>query len=484
MAAKRFFDDSGPDPDNRSDKRMRPTRPSFASIIGEVVMVKNMHNLFSALEPLLRRVVTEEVERAMRHCCPRSLTRSPSLRIEAFEQPQASGYQLMFSNRLSLPIFTGTRILDIDGQNIQVMLVQKNGDQMVRTSLPQPIKLELVVLDGDFPAADKEAWTTEEFDKNILKERTGKRPLLTGELNLTMRDGIAPTCDIEFTDNSSWIRSRKFRVAVRVAPGSNPGVRIREGMTEAFVVKDHRGELYKKHHPPMLNDEVWRLEKIGKDGAFHKKLSSESVNTVQDFLKLFIVDPHKLRKILGIGMSEKMWEVTVKHAKTCVMGTKVYMYRGSHFALYLNPICQLIKAEMNGHTFYGKDISTNINRTYIEKLVKEAYARWNCLEEIDQLMGTNMALLTQGDSMEQMPNNSNGNNEAISFGNEMDFLGDSYATNNVEIGGSGEWGLNNPVFSAASYVNAMTYNFSETQSDGNITPSASLMDGSATSRWP
>jgi len=66
--------------------------------------------------------------------------------------------------------------------------------------------------------------------------------LLTGELNLTMRDGIAPIGDIEFTDNSSWIRSRKFRVAVRIAPGTNQSVRIREGMTEAFVVKDHRGE--------------------------------------------------------------------------------------------------------------------------------------------------------------------------------------------------------------------------------------------------
>ncbi|CAL9031612.1 unnamed protein product [Prunus brigantina] len=45
----------------------------------------------------------------------------------------------------------------------------------------------------------------------------------------------------------------------------------------------------------MLEDEVWRLEKIGKDGAFHKKLASE--NTVQDFLKLFVVDRSKLRRI-------------------------------------------------------------------------------------------------------------------------------------------------------------------------------------------
>ncbi|KAK4280785.1 hypothetical protein QN277_012361 [Acacia crassicarpa] len=483
MAAKRFLDDSDPDPDKRSDKRIRPTLPSFASIIGEVVMVKNMKNLFSALEPLLRRVVTEEVERAMTQCGSRSMTRSPSLRIEAFAQTQACSYQLMFSKKLSLPIFTGTRILDSEGNPIQVMLVEKNGDQCVRISLPQPIKLELVVLDGDFPADDKEAWTTEEFDRHILKERNGKRPLLTGDLNLTMRDGIAPTGDIEFTDNSSWIRSRKFRVAVRVAPGSNLGVRIREGMTEAFVVKDHRGELYKKHHPPMLNDEVWRLEKIGKDGAFHRKLSSERIHTVQDFLKLLTVDTQKLRKILGLGMSEKMWDVTVKHAKTCVMGTKLYMYRGPHFSLYLNPICQLIKADMDGHTLWAKDFTTNFNRTYIEKLVKEAYMKWNSLEEIDGFIGSNMALLIQGDNMEQMPNNSN--SEAITF-DGGDYFGDSYETNNVQIGGSSEWPLNinNAAFSATSYVNpSMSYNnFLETQSDGDVTPS-SVLDCSATPRW-
>ena len=152
--------------------------------------------------------------------------------------------QLTFSKRLSLPIFTGSRILDADGNPISIVLMDKSSGQMVRTSLPHPIKLELVVLDGDFPPVENESsWTSDQFNNHIVKERTGKRPLLAGEMNLTMRDGIALTGDIEFTDNSSWIRSRKFRVAVRVVPGSNShGVAIGEGMTEAFVVKDHRGE--------------------------------------------------------------------------------------------------------------------------------------------------------------------------------------------------------------------------------------------------
>lgn len=48
----------------------------------------------------------------------------------------------------------------------------------------------------------------------------------------------------------------------------------------------------------MLEDDVWRLEKIGKHGIFHKKLEAEGINTVQDFLKLFVVNPMKLRGVI------------------------------------------------------------------------------------------------------------------------------------------------------------------------------------------
>jgi hypothetical protein len=55
--------------------------------------------------------------------------------------------------------------------------------------------------------------------------------------------------------------------------------------------------VYKKHHPPKLEDDVWRLEKIGKDGAFHKKMIDKGIKTVQDFLKLAVMDTHKLREV-------------------------------------------------------------------------------------------------------------------------------------------------------------------------------------------
>ncbi|KVH29552.1 Calmodulin binding protein-like protein [Cynara cardunculus var. scolymus] len=381
---KRFADNPESDQCWQNERRQR-TRPSLASAIGEVVKMNFVQNFCTALEPMLRRVVNEEVDNGLRRRIP-SYARSNSLLIKALGP---STMQLKFRKLLTLPIFTGTKIVDEDGNPLEIYLVDINNNQ--ESIISCAIKLQIVVVDGDFPSANSNIWTSDEFEKNIVKERRGKRPLLAGDVSVTMRDGVVTVGDIELTDNSSWIRSRKFRIGARVVQGETPGIVIREAMTDAFVVKDHRGELYKKHHPPMLQDDVWRLEKIGKDGAFHKKLTSNGIKTVQDFLKLSVVNEPKLRKILGLGMPDKMWEATLKHARTCVPENKFYISRGPNHTIYLNPICQVVKAVINGDTFFGKDLSS-VNR------------KWNSLEVVDGVMNET-PLLTQGDMAYQYPHN-------------------------------------------------------------------------------
>ncbi|KAJ6375820.1 hypothetical protein OIU77_000726 [Salix suchowensis] len=390
MAGKRFLDEPGSELDRPGDQKRMRRRPSFASVIGEAVMVNSLKNFCLALEPMLRRVVNEEMETKFRRSTF-PLARSPSLRIQSLEP---SNLQLVFSKNLLLPLFTGSKIVDLDSSPLQILLVDTRFDQIVPTYLPRPAKIEVVVLDGDFPEYDKRKWTSEEFNRNIVKERTGKRPLLAGDcLTVNLRDGCAAIGDIEFTDNSSWIRSRKFRLGVRVVPESYQGVRIREAITEAFVVKDHRGELYKKHHPPALQDEVWRLEKIGKDGAFHKKLAAARINTVQDFLKLSVVDPRNLKGILGPGMSEKMWEVAIKHARTCDLGSKHFVFRRPNCTITFNPICQIVHAVIDGNSYSTEELPCIT--VYAENMVRQAYEEWDSLEEIVGI-SSDTRLLTQG----------------------------------------------------------------------------------------
>ncbi|XP_010265059.1 PREDICTED: calmodulin-binding protein 60 B-like [Nelumbo nucifera] len=378
MAAKRLLDDSGRDPAEPEGKKMK-TRPSFAAVISEAVMVKSLQNFCSALEPLIRRVVKEEVEHGLRRSARLQLQRSPSLQFRALEP---SSYILSFSNKLSLPVFTGSKLEDVDNRPLQIFLMNTEGGQQFRTSLPQPIKIEIVVLDGDFLSDEREDWSSEEFNNKIVRERAGKRPLLTGDVAVTLRDGYASIGEFSFTDNSSWIRSRHFRLGARVAPGSYQGARIREAKTEPFIVKDHRGELYKKHYPPMLDDEVWRLEKIGKEGAFHKKLASEAINTVQDFLKLWVVDYAKLRRVLGVGMSDKMWEATIKHAKMCPVDNKLYRCFGRGFTIYLNSICQVVAIMPQGQNYQISNLTTS-QKAQVDQLIKDAYNQWGSLEELD-----------------------------------------------------------------------------------------------------
>ncbi|KAE8683995.1 hypothetical protein F3Y22_tig00111161pilonHSYRG00006 [Hibiscus syriacus] len=104
-------------------------------------------------------------------------------------------------------------------------------------------------------------------------------------------------------------------------------------------------------------------------------------------------------------MSEKMWNVTIKHAKTCVMGNKHYVFQGSDYRIMLNPICQLIKAEING-SIYPTHKQSDVDRAYLKDLVRQAYVNWSSLEEIEGI-SNEIGNLIQGDHVvDQYPDHS------------------------------------------------------------------------------
>ncbi|TYH36423.1 hypothetical protein ES332_D13G263900v1 [Gossypium tomentosum] len=365
------------------DQQPEPKRPALASVIVEALKVDSLQKLCSSLEPILRRVVSEEVERALAKLAPPRLNGRSSRKC--LEGPGGGSLQLRFRSRLSLPLYTGGKVEGEQGAAIHIVLVDSNTARVVTTGPEASMKLDVVVLEGDFSNEDDEDWTQEEFDSHLVKERPGKRPLLTGDLQVTLKEGVGTLGDLTFTDNSSWIRSRKFRLGLKVASGYCEGIRVREAKTEAFTVKDHRGELYKKHYPPALNDEVWRLEKIGKDGSFHKRLSAEGIFTVEDFLRLVVRDQQKLRNILGSGMSNKMWEALLDHAKTCVLSGKLYVYYtddSRNSGVVFNNIYEL-NGLISGEQYFPADSLSDSQKVYVDSLVKKAYDNWNQVIEYD-----------------------------------------------------------------------------------------------------
>ncbi|XP_077238286.1 calmodulin-binding protein 60 D-like [Tasmannia lanceolata] len=369
--------------EEQSPEAKKQKVPALASVIVEALKVDSLQKLCSSLEPILRRVVSEEVERALAKLGPARLGgRSSPKRIEG---PDGRNLQLHFKSKLSLPLFTGGKVEGEQGATVHVVLFDANTGIVVTSGPESSAKLDVVVLEGDFNSEDDDDWTQEEFERNVVKEREGKRPLLTGDLQISLKEGVGTLGELSFTDNSSWIRSRKFRLGLKVASGFCEGIRVREAKTDAFTVKDHRGELYKKHYPPALNDEVWRLEKIGKDGSFHKRLNKAGIYSVEDFLRLVVRDAPQLRKILGSGMSNKMWEILVEHSKTCVLSGKHYVYYSddtSSVGVVFNHVYEL-RGLIAGGQYHSAETLSDSQKVYVDTLVKKAYDNWMHVVEYD-----------------------------------------------------------------------------------------------------
>lgn len=139
-------------------------------------------------------------------------------------------------------IFTLSNIIAEDDSPIQIALFDVRSQCVVNDGPLSSIKIEICALNGDFGSNGSEDWTEGEFNANILREREGKGPLLTGERFITLKNGVGGITKIILTDNSRWLRCRKFRLGAKVVQQSSSGTNIKEGRSEAFVVKDYRGE--------------------------------------------------------------------------------------------------------------------------------------------------------------------------------------------------------------------------------------------------
>ncbi|KAL0006165.1 hypothetical protein SO802_013726 [Lithocarpus litseifolius] len=367
MVEKRRLNGKGGDDFERSKRRQALQACAFKNIITEL-----LNGNF--LEPFLRNLVREEVQQAFLPVL------QPSLR-PSFHQAGTSGVrslQLRFINKLSSKIYTNNTIKAEDSTPIQIELFDTSSRTRVKSGQLSSIKIRIVVLNGDFPFDEEEDWSKQEFNAKVLQEREGKRPLLYGDATVTLKEGVGSIGDIIFTDNSSWMRSRKFRLgAIVQKPHTEVG--IREGRSEPFMVKDHRGETNQKHYPPSLSDEIWRLKTVGKDGAFHQRLASHKISTVEDLLRKYVINPSELRKIFG-RISDGTWESIIGHAMTCNKddGMKyIYHIAGESVGLLFNSIYQVVAATFDGQEYFPLDSLDFYQKQLVETLKQHAYENEN-----------------------------------------------------------------------------------------------------------
>lgn len=70
-----------------------------------------------------------------------------------------------------------------------------------------------------------------------------------------------------------------------------------------------------------------------------KKIPDDSIKIINIIICLLYFG-----QILGPGMSDKMWNVTTRHALTCVLGNKLYSVPGNNCVIILNSICNVVGA--------------------------------------------------------------------------------------------------------------------------------------------
>ncbi|KAL0558288.1 hypothetical protein IC582_002844 [Cucumis melo] len=223
--------------------------------------------------------------------------------------------RLRFTNRIPSTVSTGNNIETENGEELRVELFDAVTGRIIDVTHPlSSAWIEVVVLDGEFD--DEEAITQSDFNRSVVPQRLGERPLLVGDdKGFRLENGVHSITNLSFTRNSSRSRTKNVRLGLRVKHDSNNNYpTIGYAVSNPFRVKDQRGQLNKKHHPPRGEDEVWRLEGIGRNGEYHKRLTSHGILNVEAFVKAYQKDSRSLRKWLGNRLSEKTWKTMVKQA--------------------------------------------------------------------------------------------------------------------------------------------------------------------------
>ncbi|KAL6622410.1 hypothetical protein ACP70R_032289 [Stipagrostis hirtigluma subsp. patula] len=243
---------------------------------------------------------------------------------ERTEKNQHPDYKLIFHNSVPRKIFTNEKVQAVNGGPIKIQMVTSNQQGRNCSLVPSANNVEIVVLHGHFNEKNRPRWTSEEFDEHIVLPRDKVGRVIAGKLDVQLEaDGVGYLHDVTFLDISRFTRTGKFRLGVKLS--DDLVERVQEGITEPFTVKHCRGKALQKSDIPELNDEVWRLKGIAKNGVYHRALKQNGIPLVKDFLRQYYKDEKALRDILGIVL-DSVWKPIVDHAMKCDPGRDLYSY--------------------------------------------------------------------------------------------------------------------------------------------------------------
>ncbi|KAL6846937.1 hypothetical protein ACP4OV_022790 [Aristida adscensionis] len=264
------------------------------------------------------------------------------------DENKSTTLRLRFLNEIISPIYRDDEIRSLSNEAMKIGIF--DGDEKVKSDQLLKLKIEILALESNFPYDASDSWTSEEFSEHRAGGRDGNRNVLTGEgTTVQLINGECDLGSIRFREGSCRTRKGTFILGARVCDGEAVGFRVQEAITNPVVVQERRIKLIEKSYPPNLNDRVYRLDEIGKDGKYCERLKENNIRTVEDFLKALNKDPDNLAEILQIRKEHKPWEKMVRHARECCLlgmnELKSYPCTEDNVVLFFNCVHDLVGAQ-------------------------------------------------------------------------------------------------------------------------------------------
>ncbi|VAI28484.1 unnamed protein product [Triticum turgidum subsp. durum] len=377
----------------------------------QALMMRKLENLEEKVESMSHEVKKLARLHSNRHADkhPRS---EPYQEGATLSEPNAN-IRLRFLDGLKTPIYTDKIIASESNAAIRIGVF--DGDKMISEGPLSKAKVEILVLRGDFCSDGQESWTEEEFNSHIAQGRHRQGSVLGGDCSAWLNNGEASLGKIRFREGSSRTPSRKFIVGGRVCMNRKiGGIRVQEAVMEPVTVLDRRNEANEKRHPPRLDDEVYRLEEISRDGIYHRRLKNAHIFTVEDFLKALNKDADELcETVLEIKKRSNAWERMIKHARECCLADKPELkaYRNVEgtVVIFLNCVHDLV-----GAVFYGVYISRD---NFDPAKKAQAYELKECARH--QLDSLPFDYVMNGDLPEQVPSSTHFTLDAFILGPDV-----------------------------------------------------------------
>ncbi|CAN4088226.1 unnamed protein product [Withania somnifera] len=333
-----------------SSQKLRKLRKSVNAVLQVVRLLKSMRRL--CVDPTAVRIEQGPVRIPT---SPRKAQENLNPRNDQYEYSRHLA--LTFSNNIGGPIYTGLPVGDQEGSSLDLLLIDSCTQKIIKSGPEASAKVEIVALEKDFTSY------------------AGEKLLIRGDPHVSLKDGMVSVSHISFKHTRIPMRKRELRLGARVTYPYDIGNRIMEAVTEPFFVKDRRS-MGKSLKPLSLDDEVWKLQTIGKGGAFHDRLVKENIKTVRDLLTCCSLNREKLLRLLGRRMSAKKLDAAIKQAKSKLV-LKSYLYSSANsqenHPVVFTEVGELIGVLYQEGQFVSVEQLTPNQKACAIELVKEAF---------------------------------------------------------------------------------------------------------------